>query len=319
VLWAKSGRGVENNEAKGIAIDLGGNVYITGVTASPTLTFDTIKVVNNFSSIMFMAKFSSSGKIIWAKTFDGSGFVYEGSSITVDKKNYVYVTGFFNSTIIFGKDTLKQTTDAPTPRMFLVKFDGFGNHVWAKSYENASYSIPSSIATDSDGNICLTGYTENNAYTYYLLVKYGGNGELLWEKQTVITKNSSRGRGVITDVNNNIYVHGEFANSKFLLGDFSLINSNTNSKEDGWYSDIFVVKYAASGNLVWAKSAGCQGSDHAKRITIDDKGDLYITGYFSEYNFKDGSKDGFKIGDTTATLQESDNGIYVAKLKLSNK
>jgi len=52
--------------------------------------------------------------------------------------------------------------------------------------------------------------------------------------------------GVASDVNGNIYVTGNFEDT--------IIFDNVTLISEG-YSDIFIVKYDASGNLLWAKTS----------------------------------------------------------------
>ena len=48
-------------------------------------------------------------------------------------------------------------------------------------------------------------------------------------------------------------------------------------------TDIFVVKYSATGNVMWAKSAVVSGQEHIETtaITTDISGNAYITGFYS--------------------------------------
>jgi hypothetical protein len=77
---------------------------------------------------------------------------------------------------------------------------------------------------------------------------------------------------VATDASGNVYATGSFTDS-IVFGSFTLTNIDTSR------SDIFVVKYNSSGNLIWAKSGGGTGKDSATAITTDDFGNVYITGH----------------------------------------
>jgi hypothetical protein len=46
------------------------------------------------------------------------------------------------------------------------------------------------------------------------------------------------------------------------------------------YQNVFIAKYDANGNVLWAKSAGGTLSDIIVDISIDADGNLYVTGYF---------------------------------------
>jgi len=311
VLWAKSGNGDANDEARSIAIDSDGNILVTGETVSSSISFDAIKIVNTGSKDMFIAKYDKFGNVLWAKNYGGSTGGLSGSCIIVDGKNNFFVTGYYNSTVVFGHDTLVQTSESIGPDLFIVKFDSLCNTIWAKRYDSTYYTVPNCITTDLDGNVCLTGFFNSDACHYLLVLKYDKNGKLLWNIKTKVTQNRSEGLGIVTDTKNNIYVVGAFNQQEFSIGKYSLINSNTNKEQDGWYSDIFVVKYDASGNIIWAKSAGGPGDDCARSIAIDNNDDLYITGDFSE--------ESLKIGEVFLTIGKDESGIFISKLKLSGK
>src|SRR5438034_11536727 len=77
-----------------------------------------------------------------------------------------------------------------------------------------------------------------------------------------------------TDANGNVYVTGTFQGSTITFGSYTLHNVATGSL------DIFIVKYDANGNVLWAKSGGGTGYDYAYGICADVNGNVYITGYF---------------------------------------
>lgn len=79
---------------------------------------------------------------------------------------------------------------------------------------------------------------------------------------------------VCTDESGNVYVTGTFQGETTTIGDFTLYSAAEGSL------DIFVAKYDASGNVLWAKSGGGTGDDYAYGICVDTQGGVYITGYF---------------------------------------
>jgi hypothetical protein len=84
------------------------------------------------------------------------------------------------------------------------------------------------------------------------------------------------GHGIAVDTLGNVYTTGFFEGTcDFDPGPAVL---NLVSLGD---RDIFISKLNASGNLVWAKRIGKNGSDHSHSIAVDDSGNVYITGSFS--------------------------------------
>ncbi|MEO8147544.1 MAG: SBBP repeat-containing protein [Bacteroidia bacterium] len=84
--------------------------------------------------------------------------------------------------------------------------------------------------------------------------------------------NDDWGNSIVSDVNGNTYVTGSFKSPTITFGTFPLLNVGG--------EDIFVVKYDASGNVVWANSSGGTGNDRGYSIAVDINGNTYITGYF---------------------------------------
>jgi hypothetical protein len=96
-LWAKSYGGTSDDVAGGIAVDLAGNLYLTG-NFNATMDFNFDVGVYNLTAAgaldAFVLKLNPSGGFIEVKQIGGSGTEY-GYSIVVDDDNNVLVTGAF--------------------------------------------------------------------------------------------------------------------------------------------------------------------------------------------------------------------------------
>ncbi len=85
--------------------------------------------------------------------------------------------------------------------------------------------------------------------------------------------NEELGRSIANDIYGNVYVAGNFSSPTVTFGSIILTSVATNN--------IFIVKYNAAGNVLWAKSAGGAYFDYGdKHICTDAFGGLYITGGF---------------------------------------
>jgi hypothetical protein len=86
--------GEDQDEGRDIAIDVGGNAYVTGRTNSsnfPTLNpYQTFQGYND----VFVAKLSSSGDNLIYSTYLGGGQWDEGMGIAIDGSGNAYVAGF---------------------------------------------------------------------------------------------------------------------------------------------------------------------------------------------------------------------------------
>jgi hypothetical protein len=176
---------------------------------------------------------------------------------------------------------------------FFLAFTGIANAqtpnwAWARSGQQDSATIAEgwNIATDPSGNICETGFftgpyiifgndtlfngLSNVSASALFLVKHDAMGNVLWVQGGEAL---SYGQGVATDKNGNIYVTGNFQIDSITFGNFTLYNSSPSS-------DVFVVKYNSSGNVIWAKTAGGTSSDQSTNIAVDKFGNAFVTGSF---------------------------------------
>jgi hypothetical protein len=85
--------------------------------------------------------------------------------------------------------------------------------------------------------------------------------------------------GKSNDVSNSVFVGGH---EVFITGSFkgTATFDNTSITSNG-NEDVFVAKYNDSCSLQWVKSFGGKGEDVANSVTADEKGNIYVAGYFN--------------------------------------
>ena len=94
---------------------------------------------------------------------------------------------------------------------------------------------------------------------------------------------SDEGLHVATDQSGNIYVSGLFSSTPITFGSITMNTVGSN--------DIFLTKYDASGNVMWAKSIGGNLSENSTDIVTDFSNNIFWAGYFYS--------DSITIGTTT--------------------
>ncbi len=173
-LWAirmEDGLPANHDEGRGIALDAAGNVYVTGHFQG-TKDFDpgtgTALLTSAGATDVFVAKYSSSGGYLWAFNIGGDlssstgceDTYDEGRGISVDASGDVYVTGTFSGTNVDfdpGSGTALLSSAGSCTDVFVARYDGNGNYLWAGQVEGTGRTISNGIAIDDLGGIYTTG------------------------------------------------------------------------------------------------------------------------------------------------------------------
>ena len=170
-IWVRQFGSIYNDDGQGIATDASGNVYIAGYT-NGTLPGNT----NGTYEDAFLAKYDSSGNQIWLKQFGNEDYD-EAYDVATDASGNIYVTGYTDEE--FPGNTSVGSDDA-----FLAKYDSNGNQVWVRQFGTDTWDYGYAVATDTRGNIYVTGYTYGifSGQTGFgdedgFIVKYNSKGE----------------------------------------------------------------------------------------------------------------------------------------------
>lgn len=332
-VWAKSLGGARYNFGYGITVDASGNVYTTG-WYDGTVDFDPGPGTFNLSANngagyydVFISKLDANGNFVWAKSMGGSGSD-EGMGISLDAVGNVYIAGSFAYTVDF--DPNAGVTNLVSPdfdAIFVAKYDGNGNLIWAKSIDGKYNQEAYNLALDAAGNVYTTGRLygtlsdpvdfdpgpgvfnlapDQNAF---FVSKLDANGNFVWAKLI----EGEFGQDIAFDGSSNVYVTGKFVGTT----DFDPNAGVVNLISAAGPGDIFVLKLTSSGNFVWAKQMGGTGfttfSGNENRgygITVDQGGNVLTTGRFA------GTGD-FDPGPGTFTLSANSTGYtngFISKL-----
>ncbi len=192
-VWATQYDSPADNydEARAIAVDAAGNVYVTGYTQTAVLTnYDYATV-----------KYNSAGVQQWAKTYNGSGNDYDrANAIKLDAANNVYVTG----------RSVGVSPDAED--IVTIKYDNAGTQKWLARYNGptSGYDEGKALVIDALGNTYVTGYSYttgvNNDFT---TIKYDSTGAQQWiTKYNGTGNNSDQSLAVGVDNIGNVFVAG---------------------------------------------------------------------------------------------------------------
>ncbi|MBI2424602.1 MAG: SBBP repeat-containing protein [Candidatus Hydrogenedentes bacterium] len=318
--WASQLGGSSFDQGYSIAVDSPGNVYTTGAF-NGTVDFDPGAGTANLSSAgsadIFVSKLDSTGAFVWARQLGGTSGD-SAKSIAVDSSGNVYTTGRFYGTADFdpGAGTANLTS-AGDRDIFVSKLDSTGAFVWARRLGGTGEDEGYSIAVDSSGNVCTTGYFAgttdfdpgagtanlNSAGGADIFVsKLDSTGAFVWARQLGGTSNN-QGNSIAVDTSGNVYTTGYFQ----LTADFDP-GAGTFNLSSASSVDIFVSKLDSTGAFVWAGQLGGTSGDEGYSIAVDTSGNVYTTGSFQ------GTAD-FDPGTGAANLSSAGgDNIFVSKL-----
>ena len=181
----------------------------------------------------------------WNKTW-GGGASDSAYGIAVYGNN-IYLCGY---TYSYGEGSSD---------ILVIKYDSNGKKMWNITWGTNETDRGTDVAIDKNGNIYVVGY--GLAYTSekydVVLQKYSSDGTLVWTKYW---------GGTDDDISKSIFIDNE---------GYIYVTGYTGSYGAGLY-DAFILKYDASGELLWNKTWGYSGYDHGEDIAVD--GDIYVVG-----------------------------------------
>jgi hypothetical protein len=278
-IWTKTLATASDDDASGIAVDADNFIYVTGRTYG-----DLNGNINAGSVNAFIAKFDSSGNVLWTK-LSGTIRGETGNAVAVDSGGHVYVMG----------DTYENDVDPFHPGnvdVFLSQYDSSGVLQWRHLISSTEGDLGYGLATDNNADIFITGHTGGNLNgntnaggADAFIVKYSSAGILLWTR-TLGSSGDDLARSVTVDPNGNAYITG-------------YTNGNLEGNINQGNGDAFIAKYDGSGNAQWTKLIGSSGQEFGYAIKADGDGSVYVTG----------STDGNLDGNSNAGLTD----VFLAK------
>jgi uncharacterized delta-60 repeat protein len=252
----------KNDEGYDIARDGTGNIYITGYT-------------NSFGAggrDAFIAKYDSTYIQQWNTTWGGN-LDDQGYGIALDGSGNIYMMGYTNSFGAGGDDA------------FIAKFDNSGNSLLNITWGGSNGDQGFGIALDGSGNIYITGYTDSVGAgdDQAFIAKFDNSGNSLLNI-TWGGDDSDDGYDIAIDGSGNIYITGY--TESFGAGDY----------------DAFIAKFNSAGNSLNNITWGDTDDDQGNSITLDESGNIYITGYTE--SFGAGNDDAFIAKYTLVPVQK---------------
>lgn len=264
--WVRTYNGPANGQdyINSMAIDEGGQIYITG-------TVDTVSTQPDIATVCY----NSNGTLQWAKQYDGSGYPDYAMGIAADPSGGCVVVG--TASLNFGS------------RFVTIRYGFNGDKLWARQHGTSGSATPNAVITNNSGEVFVTGQSEGPSGSNDMTtIKYSYNGTREWIKYYDGPAGADEvGMRISQDQSGNIYAGGfswsgsrydyivlkydQFGNKvwlnrrhaadtdNYLYGlevttDGSVFVSGNSVNPVLNFTDILTLKIDAStGNTVWAK------------------------------------------------------------------
>ena len=265
-----------------IDTDAQGNLYVTGTFSGKVLVgADTLNSQGNMD--FFLARYSSSGQLLWAKQFGGTGMDW-ADDIGCDSAGNCYLTGRFNGQMHAGSVTLTaDSTDG-----FIIRTDPSGNVVWANGFGGSIADKGTSVYVDKLGRCYLAGTFGNTmslgTYTFSHMPNperhsafaalLDTTGQVLWATRALSTNwNATESRHIASDDSGNVFLTGTSLGLA-IFGDLQIGEDNIVGFQH------FLVKFGPNGIAQWGKGGTSNWSNMPMGLTTDAEGNCYTTGSF---------------------------------------
>jgi hypothetical protein len=219
-LWSRQPGTSGWDDALGVATDTDGNVYVVGETNG------ALGGPNQGYYDGWVIKFDGSGRVLWSRQ-PGTSDSDAAFGVATDTDGNVYVVGDTDGALAGAE---KGDSDA-----WVIKFDGDGHRLWGRQPGTSGFDTTTGVATDTDGNVSIGGFTDGalgGPYKGILdgwVIKFDGDGHRLWGRQPG-TSGADDAQGVATDTNGNVYAVGQTSGA---------LGGPNKGEYDAW-----IIKYA---------------------------------------------------------------------------
>ncbi|HEX2748132.1 MAG TPA: SBBP repeat-containing protein, partial [Verrucomicrobiales bacterium] len=150
-LWERfSGDATSGTQAEGkaVATDPAGNIYVAG----------------RFKNDSVLMKYSSSGELLWQKTW-GTETTNEGADfVVIDNAGDIYVAG--SGGTVSGNPASED--------IFLIRYDSAGTEKWVRRYDGQAHGADhcGGLAAAGAGGVVITGSATEPAGVKFITLRY---------------------------------------------------------------------------------------------------------------------------------------------------
>ncbi len=238
LLWKHALGGSQNDTATSIVVLPDDEILLAGFTRSK----------GRGRADAWILRLNGQGKVLWERTFGGSGFDIPWSIALVADGGFIF-TGETGAGGRQGRDA------------WVMRLDAQGDPLWEKTFGGEKYDILTAIAPVPGGGFILAGNTESKGAGRNdgWVVRLDAQGEMLWE-HTYGKKNQDAFWSITAVPGGGFAVAGQIGTTR--TGD----------------SDAWVLRLDKKGRVLWEKTFGGKKGDSARAILPGPRGGFIVAG-----------------------------------------
>lgn len=219
--------------------------------------------MNNNAILM---RLNDNGNVTWQKNYGGVNFDRVAS---VDETaDGGFIAAGNTDSYVLGTQPTPETVDT-----YVVKVDGSGTLLWEQQCGGSKMDIGERVISTMDGGFLISSMSVSDASLnsrgdYDIVIsRLNSAGTLMWQRSY-----GSSGPDGSSDI-------VEIDNGQFLLSG-EVNSADGDVTHTGGFSDAWLVKISATGDILWQQSFGGTNYDHPRCLLVAD-GKLLIAGHSS--------------------------------------
>ena len=224
----------------------------------------------------------SKGNIVWEKSYGFSGHDH-AYNIIETKDGNLFFNGFLDVTASRGLGSTEKVVKSikhGVGEYWCHKIDLDGNILWRKYFGGTNNDRSYDSIETADGDFIIVGSSESSDsdisspkgnYDIWV-IKLSSNGDFLWERSYGGSKYETA-NSIIQSSDKKIHILG------------STLSYDMDISFQMGSSDFCLITIDSDGNLLSEQTFGGSNFDMGKKIEVDNKGNLWLTGYSRSIDF----------------------------------